>query len=633
MELVYRQRQYRPPERTREFAKQSTQSMTRYSDPIRLLSSDEYIRDFYDTSDTVVSTDLSAEEFGGRDKGRDISLEFPVEDAAVLPYLPHLEQRLRTCNGLDIPESFNNSLSPNKLSDAEMFDLAIIETVDRAFRVEDKPMSECATANNKLKALVLHEARAMDSWPELARHLKDWNTVARAIDLSVQDQSTFNRAEKKCKYSPNVVEAVALRAVHAAFRNGAPVPDEVVENYKLESRANINQGDLFPEIGRAALLNWMNFILDRLIDGVSFGRADNRKYSLKDLIAAFALAARGDSINGVRDAAYFDYDLAEVPDSSTLSKFIRRMDLGQIYLIFGDIYDNFVLLANELGFFNRSYMYAVDTTWIDIGERRPGTLKKGEDKWGWLLIAIHIVNSDARYTLRSDLLTGSIGNATQRLRANLQRILDTPGVNIEINKILGDSGFYTGDTVRTFRDACGERYIIRAKHKQKGEIAQVWDSVPEGENDTEPNVEFSTVSPNPNLFVYYVPEDADRWEAGTHVAFISDLDPGSYSPEDIFHMYRQRCDIDTSFGELKNQFNIPTESPSPNIRLFLFNIQSIFRNIHVLVNRSLSPDLGVPLDVTYRLILRAITEASFSRISPGQRVDPRPKTELQRSHS
>lgn len=593
------------------------------SSGVQLTCSDPYRQDLYNVDKTQTSIVLSPGRYSDRERGPDISLSYPVEESSLLPYVTHLEAQLAAASDVALYNDLCASSEAGSASRQDVFDIALLRVLDRAFCAEGRPIGDCSTGNKKIAALSLHEAYSMESYPMLETHLEDSEKVAGNIGFtSVPDQSTFNRAEAACEYSPNIFENATRRAVHAVYRNGVPIPDDVIDNYCLESRAKITPSHISADIKSKALFTAVDRIWHKLVEGVSFGRADNKQFSVKQLLAACAIAARRDGFNGVHEASLFRYNSDEIIKPPTIREFVRNLELSEIPHIFENIYNNFVILANEWGFFSQPYTYAIDTTWIDSGGNKQGAINNPEkcaSDWGWCFVILHIVNHDARFTVNVNAVQNK-SNISERARALLQRFVKQSEININIKRILADRGFYDQDAVTCARDTCGENFLIRAKYQKegskKGEVSKIFDRTSEGDSVFELDVDFSKLDLNPNLIIHYVPQDAEKWDSGSHVGFLTDLTRDQISEEEAFQIYRRRWSIESYLGETKGNFNIPTQSPLLRVQLFVFRFQTLLYNIHTLINRSLSPELGVPLDVSHRQIPEAIAEVTFSRKQP-----------------
>ena len=585
---------------------------------VSVTCSDEYVRDLYDSADPVLRTHLTSEQTSESTNGIDIDVSFPVEDSTRLPYKTTIELQLSTADETPNLKSVYNSARSDSLSDKEIFDISIIKTLGRAFRAEKTSIEEASICNEKLRSLVLHEVWGMDSWPRLQRHLEQSDPVSRAIGYqTVPNQSTFYRAAKSCDFYPDIIEQVATRAVHVAVRHDIEIPTEVDKKYRLASLAAIDEGSIPWDLEKRVLVNWVDYLLAELLEGEIFGRAENRKYSPKQILGGLTQAAYVGSFNAIQRAGCWHYTVEEIPTPSHVRELICDMDTNEISAIFDKINTRFIELATHLGFYSKPYTYAFDTTWIDAGDHQEeeltGTIsnpKGGETGEGWLFAAINTVNLDARFTPGISLIRDKSEKSNQ-----LRRLLRVVSQSKSIKRVLADRGFYESDAVKACRDACGRNWIIRAQHKQQGEVAEYIDNTPEGVSEFYPDVEFASIMPKPNLFVHYVPEDAQKWAGGTHVGFLTDLSPELINIDSVFHIYRNRWSIETFNRQLKNDFNVPTKSSSQLIRFFLLQIQTFVYNIHTLINRALSPKLAIPLDVTYDQVLKAITESAFTRIA------------------
>jgi hypothetical protein len=583
--------------------------------PLTVDCFDYYADDLYGTGEMHTQFDLCTHSHRNC-RGCDIELSFPVDDPRRLNYLWQIEIRLNNMNIGKTP-SILDDLSTDQLSAEELFDVAVAEVIDRAYRATGTPMSDIPVDNDRLAALTLHEAWGFNSCPALEEHLESSTTVRHAIGATeVPDQSTLNRTMKRCEYYPETVREAATRAVHAVSRNGIPLPTDVTDSGIVGPQWTVENIPLYVE--NRALVNWMDFILPRILDGIHFHRGRNRSLSASQLLAAFAQAATTGSLESVPRVASWIYNLREVPSPDYLRRLPRSFTTKELSQTFRQLHNNFVEMAANIGFFEDPCLYAIDTTWIAHekadGEKIINNPKQGDNKQGRCYAVLSAVNYDARFVFGIDLITNK-GDTVQQFEGMFREVQVPSGVK----GILADRGFHSAEAIRFCREVSpdGRRWIIRAQKKHNSDVAEEFKRCSERDVDSHRvKISMNEISPNPTLFIYKIPENAKKWDAGSYVGFLSDMRKDEIESSEVYDIYRRRWSQESSLAEIKNHFELPIESKSPELQLFLLNIQTVLYNIHTLINRARSPRLGLALDPTYHQTLNAVSEAVFTRNAP-----------------
>ena len=103
---------------------------------------------------------------------------------------------------------------------------------------------------------------------------------------------------------------------------------------------------------------------------------------------------------------------------------------------------------------------------------------------------------------------------------------------------------------------------------------------------------------------------------GDHYVFLTDMPPGEITPSELREIYDGRWGVETFFNQHRHLCRPDTNSPDPQVRYLLANIGSIFYNIYSLINRTLSPDLGIPLSVKPNEVLLSIALATIPLSEP-----------------
>jgi hypothetical protein len=567
--------------------------------------SDDYIDDFHGFAQPERISYKPV--YGDQKRGQDISIAYPVENRWELDHVRHIESMVSEDNRKRLAKT-----TPNTVAGDDVFDAAIIQMAERACRAEGAPIEDCSTDRKKIIMFTIRELRNM-SWSKFANYINESDIISRKHGYNiVSDGSTLYRWAADCGYCPTIIADVSTRLAHAAYRCGIDLPASVREKYNLYPLEECNFDTISSETKMIALINWTEYILSRVFNNISFGRGENKSLSVEEIIAGFAMAVFY-GLNGATRCAKWHWAPDDIPSASRLRSIGREMSRDTIRDTFEGVYDNFVSAASQLGFFDRALAFAVDTTWIDVGmfeENIPEAIENPEEcenDEGLCFVVIHSIGPGENFTLGLDLVTSKseIEGACRRLLLKRK--------TIDRDCILADRGFYSGDAVRMCRHICDDNWIIRAKNLDKGEISKKFSEVDEEENLPPSDVHFGETSPNPNLAIYYVPEKANHWPAGTHMGFLTDLTQDEIDAEELFHRYRHRWRIEQYLDTIKHDIAISTQSTSANLYFFLLEIQTLFYNIYHLVNNSRSPKLGLPLEVEYDQVLLAISDAVYDR--------------------
>ncbi|MFC6861864.1 transposase [Halomicroarcula sp. GCM10025817] len=587
--------------------------------------SDAYVDDLYGGPNGDTEVDFTyqhnprKESYGPvEERGRDIDIEHPVDDVEELSHRAHLtvkfadRMRQEATGGPLFLWNGRSSASPTA------FDSALLAVADRALTEEGVSVSELPKPEKYVKALLVHDAWKMNSYPALRTHLVEATATARLLGFeTVPDQSSFWRASAALEEDGyrDPIRAAATRAVHAVFRWTTVTPQDVVEAHALDHLPHIDERAVAGGTRRTAIQNWIDHVLDKLLAPISFDRASNMQYTVREIVAAVAQATLVNGLKSSRPTAAWYYDTEDIPSAAQVSSLLGGVTPAETLWMFTDVNQRFIDLASDLGFFARDYDYALDTSWVKWDgkhEGREGELKlienpkQGESGIGWLFAGLCVSERDARFAFGIDLVEKK-SETTEQLRYLLRKAEQVGGVG----RVHIDREFYDGDAVRMCRTVAGLNWVIRAK--RKGEAATLLDSTPVGESAFKRGVGFSDVTPNPNLYVHPIPEAVRTDGGNTHMAFLTDLSPDLTDLDSIYERYQNRWNVETFFRQLKHDHSPVTRTPYPSLRLFLLNLGTLFYNIHTLINRARSPEYGLRLDVPFYEVLIAIVNTTYTR--------------------
>ena len=544
------------------------------------------------------------------DRGQPLSVEYPLTTTSELNYLSQIQDQLAAYNSSQTYESDIEST----------FDCALLDILPIALTAEDVELSDFDISNKYIQALVIKEARGITSDAKLTDYLDNCQQLVNKLGIeSIPDQSTIWRYSNRI--DEQQLSSVVTRLVHAVYRNGIDTPDNTKSNYNLEGHNKIKINKLSQEVENIVLVNWVDELLDEIVDPLTFNRAQNKSYQIKEIIGSAALGAL---INGPYSApvcgSWF-FDGGDIIGEH-LYDLIKTLDKDSINKIFNQITVNIVEFASNIGFFNQPKNIALDTTWVTWnGQNSIRTIKNPEkcsSGEGWCFAALGLTSSGSRFTLGVDLAqkkSDTVGIFWRQLR-------DAVEAGVDIGRLHIDREFYAEDAVNMCRALSGDNYVIRIKlNENKGEPPKVVKSMdlPPGKANIKQNVEFSGVSPKVNVCGQRVPEKSDK--DIEYMGFLTDLSGSDVQPSSLYQTYSKRWSIETYFHQLKNEMTPRTKSPYPLVRLFLFKLGTVFYNIHVLINNARSPKYGYCLDVPYYQVLTAIAVSTLD-------IDPLPTTQI-----
>jgi hypothetical protein len=587
---------------------------------LKVTFADLYRQDLPDFSDlnykfNISYAEQSGDNGGHPDRGHDRVIEFPTKSVEELHHLKPLSVQAAVNNR----KKFSSPIGGlDKLEKRYQIDQDIINILSRALGAEGFDIEDFSCSPRHIKAFIIHDVRAMESIPHLVKYLND--NIALANKIGYEEVVSKTRyydinQELKDNDERHIISNAAERIVHALWRNGYPLPPSILAAHGLNVDYPLESSSVGDATRRAAIHNWIDFLLPRLIEHVSFDRASNKSYLVPHVIGSLAQAALANGIYASSRAAGWHYADSELAGGKQLSNIISRIGTDRQNKMFRKINKEFINIAAELGFFQSGYTYAADTTWIDwYGTddkeyviRNPEKCNTGE---GWLFASVTIMSKDARFTIGNDIIRDK-----SNVIASYKQFLADVGRDYPLNGICMDREFMSGDAIRMCRSICDE-WIIRAKQLDTGAIPEKLDQTPPDESFGPKPIEFASLDTQPKLYIHPL-DPSDGIEASSdHMLF---LVARCFDEEDglkIYNTYQNRWSIESYFRQLKHRFSPKTKSTKETERLFLIKSGSLFYNIHTLINRAPSPKYGLRLDVPHDMVLNGIVEWIFTRQDP-----------------
>jgi len=541
-------------------------------------------------------------------------ITFPVDETAELHHLKHLSVQAAATNRdrYDAPVGGSNKLQIKREIDEISLQLAeyVFETIDQQIDTFSCEKFFC-------KAFLLHDVWGMNSIPTLVKHLNRHPDIGKQIgyDTISSPKNKYYKIDNKLKSQNErqFISTAATRIVHALWRNGYPLPSQIVDANGLDLDYEINETSVDSATRRAAIVKWVNKILPPLLDHVSFGRAENTSYSITNIVGSLAQAAMIDGVYSAEKTGGWHYRDKELIGSRQLDSLLSNATISSINNTFERVTEEFISLLSRLGFFTSEYDYAADTTWVDWhGDNMTDLInnpKRCETEYGWCFAAITCMNPDARFAFGIKMATDK-----SEIVDHYEGILTTIARNHRINGVYMDREFTSGDAVE-MSHSLTDKWVIRAK-ATKGPIKKHRNKVSVGEPFGPEPIDFAGVNPRPKLYLHPLNKEHRDAVGETHMLFLVSRQFDKTDRNKIYQTYQGRWNIETFFRQLKHDFSPQTKTSSSQERLFLFNIASIFYNIHTLINRAPSPRYGLRLDVSYYEVLQAIVEFAFTRKKP-----------------
>lgn len=558
------------------------------------------------------------------DRGTEVTLTHPVADIEELREKAHLTVIIGDSNRDHSEYDTTTDNEEPSAAQTTAFDEAVLELKDEALAAEAMPMAAFPFPERHITAMLLYDARGCSSWQELADRLDEKPSIRDAVGYdSVPDQSTFWRVNDELSDAGwrDVICNAARRAVYAAERAGVLIPYAARNAHGLALPAEIDEPTVPDQTRRKAVQNWVEYLLPRFIDSLSFNRSENTTYTVRELVATVAMAALGNGVESTRTFGGWFVDESDIPTASYMTRLLGRFTHNEIIEMFTPVYLDTIDVAAELGFFDEPYDIALDPTWVAYsGEKTPSddgsTLinnpKTGETGIGWCFPVATVMNLDARFTLGVDLTTSSKDTRTDQFRRML-RVVDQEA---SVGRIHIDREFYSGDAVRMCRAIAGEEWVIRVRRQSDGAVAEKIESTPVGESKCYEDVSFSDVTPDVNVYVHAIPEELQERNDRTHMAFITDLTAETASLPGIYYQYRKRWSVEVFLRQAKHQYLPETETSDGTHRLLLFNIAAVLYNIHTVINRAPSPEYALRVNASYYDVLLAVVMTTFTPTGP-----------------
>lgn len=498
--------------------------------------------------------------------------------------------------------------------------------------------------------------------------LCSYKTLLKALNKKLPEEL----AKKDCT---DAFEDAVTQAVYAVFRDGVVPPESVREKYGFDAASSpLNERDLPRDTEQTATQNYLRVLLDESVDQLSFPR-ESGDIDMEQFMALLAHSAKTDTgLQEVVNDLDYVYPRGRVPSGSGLPKYVKNLPRtpeanisgnrsGQPITAQFNAANRAVLdAAKAREFFGSPVRFAVDMFRIDwtgtpnaVTVNRP---KRSADdvRSEWTFVLLGIIDTEARFTLGVRML-----NDKSQYPAALRSLAEeTIPEYLSAKSLYADSELVSGELLNVMQSITKDNWAVRAPDYRV--IKRLKAATPNDCIGVVPKVSWNK-SPKPAAFAYptegpsdpdivtfterdlvneqspdevwngqkripeYGDDDSAAWPeaitSGTaerdaptsrgnhHAAY---LVPGPVSAGRASHIhstYAQRWAIEESVNQVSNVFIPRIESADPRLRLYAVSASVLFQNWHTLINRSVSPELKMRLNVSRTEMLRVIAHLAF----------------------
>ncbi len=542
-----------------------------------------------------------------------IELNYPVKSVETLNRFQTIESQFA-----------HNNRTDN--TDNQSADQLIDELIPICLQIEEVELPEDPTFAARVRALILKRVRGIKSDKKLNSYLERNPTTADMLGLrrncsdKYASSTTYSRVRERFDMSRKPVENGIKRLRHMLFRNGI-ILDALSDDGYTPNQEIQRDSELPSNIRNQAILNYSEVLLRCLVDGISFDRGANAKYTVREVIAAIAQLAIHENFEKGRRLAQLEYQ-DDIITPEQIENIVRENIGGENFAQSKRRIENLAtqMTRNLLGFakkkvgcFTRPLDIAVDATWVNLGgnlepEMVPGAM--GNTKGGGLRFATGV-----SYTTMSRFSLGVyLSTDKSRYSAILRRILRIADEFAELGWILADREFNSAETIETFRFATGDTWLIRLKDDGKLINTDKWKS--DGKTGTKTRgsqtIRYGEIEMNAYWEPIETPEfDLPFQQEDDRIILITDMPIDETNISEIMPRYTDRWSVETVIRQLKRSFMPRIKSKSALLRLFYLNISSAFYNIYKIMNQSVSPTYGLPLSPRYYEVLAGLADATF----------------------
>lgn len=545
--------------------------------------------------------------------GSCIEIKYPIERADPIEAIRLIESQFAKHNMID------------NLDD-KMIDQAIDNLTRTYLEHDGLELPDDQILEARVRALIIKQVRGISSTEELIDYLESNTDTAELVGLNLGKSdlstSTFSRVRREFNINSRLAERSVNRIRRTLFRNG--IFFDKLSNTGFGSHLAIPQDSKLPDRLRyQALVNWSELLLRQLTDGISFNRATNVKYTTREIIASLAVIATHENFNKGRNLAQLRYQ-DDIITHTRLKQIIHQNicdgnffeSKHTIESIGNKLNRNLLqFAADELGFFSTPLDVALDPTWVSVENNTDPEAVQGamgntkiENDGGHQFVTGTSCTPMSRFSLGVKLTTDK-----SELQETFRQMLLFLSDFADIGWILADREFDNPETVELFRYMADKKWIIRLRDN-KNLISN--DERKKLKRNGKAVMSFGGTEIN--AFWKELDKPSIDWlgeKNDNKFIVLSGIPIDETSISELESIYSKRWGVETHIRELKHALTVPLSFNSALERLLIFNISSVFYNMYKIINQSLSPSYGLPIQPKYYEVLLAIADATFQRHS------------------
>ena len=501
-----------------------------------------------------------------------------------------------------------------------------------------------------------------------------YETIADLPSYHTLDKEYYERLPEELGGDLEKLRQAGIQAIYSAVRNGVVPPEAVNQEYGFdELMPRLHERKIPTETRQQATRNFVREMYDQTMSPLTFER-DKKKYDMLNYVGLFATSALSDTgLQTAAEVAQWDHDGSQVPKGSGVPKYVERLvetssnsdtyGLPVINRQFDQVLTKTLELAVDRGFFKQPVSLAVDSFRIEWNGDNAPTVSRPEKaenqvKEEWVFITLGITDRNHRFTLGTRWV-----NKKSMYPSAVREMLENIPDFVDVSKIQADKELASGDMIEIFRSIVGEDWIVRAP--DNGLVKKLHLNTPRGYTGYLENVSWNC-NPKPNAIAYPNPDTNDsviaftshelRQEDSlpndqeistlddfterqkplpdglpalnrdfvdaeslsgigsnkTHAVYLTDRELPERSEAGVHYQYYQRWGIEQTINQIKNDFLPLCNSSKQSMRQYSINMAVVFQNFHTFINRALSPELGLRLNITSSELLKSIQHVAFN---------------------
>jgi len=505
--------------------------------------------------------------------------------------------------------------------DRELIDRTICDLIPYCLRQEGLPLPDDTKDAARMKALIFKQVRGFRSDQKMVSYLVSKPYFTELFDCGVDcidvSATTYTKTRDKYGLYRQSVANSVCRLKHILWRNG--ILTDALSDTGFVAGQSIPIGKQLPDDLRyQGLINWSDLLLNQLVEGISFSRS-GETYSVREIIAAIANTAVYNNVEKSQKLARLKYqnDIINFDQIRNIiyTNIAKEHFLGskqEIESIATELHRNlFEFAADEMGFFSNPLDIAIDPTWVSVDEKLdykkvPGAMGnvKLETDGGYQFATGVSFTPKSKFSLGVSLVTdkSTLAKVYRRMLLALDEFAD-------VGWILADREFDNPESIELARTRAGKTWIIRLRdHKDIVENIEYRKLKKDGKamisvGDIQVNAFWKDISTSDYDWVF---EDDDD-----NLILMSGLPLDNANISYLAGKYPKRWSAETHIRQLKHGFSTQIANKYAFDHLFFLNISSIFYNIWKMINQSLSPTYGLPLQPTYYEVLWALAHSTF----------------------